>query len=74
MGIYLNDKEEENYQAFIKGLEKLSKKYGIGISGCGVISYTDENGFKSITYTNDSSSGDIFIRQLTFSDGEKIEF
>ena len=36
------DKEERNYQAFMNELEKLSKKYGIGISGCGVFDYWDE--------------------------------
>ncbi len=28
MGIYLEEKEEKNYQAFMKELEKISKKYG----------------------------------------------
>ena len=35
MGINLNEKEEKNYQGFITELEKISKKYGIGIYGCG---------------------------------------
>ena len=29
MGIYLEEKEEKNYQAFMDELEKISKKYGI---------------------------------------------
>ena len=36
MGIYLEEKEEKNYQAFMDELEKISKKYGIAFEGCGV--------------------------------------
>ena len=73
MGINLNEKEEKNYQGFIKDLEKISKKYGIGIYGCGIFHYFDEDGFKKIEYTNDSSSGDLWIKKLVFSDGEVEE-
>ena len=73
MGILTTDKEERNYQAFITELEKISKKYGIGLSACGCFDYWDENGFKSISYTRDSSSGDLRIEELTFSDGEKLD-
>ena len=55
-----------------KILEKLSKKYGIGISGCGVFDYWDEDGFKEIEYRKDSSSGDLRIDKLVFSDGTSI--
>lgn len=72
MGIELNDKEERNYQVFMNELEKISKKYGIGIFGCGCFRYFDEDGFKEIEYKKDSSSGDIVINKLTFSDGEKL--
>ena len=50
MGIYLEEKEEKNYQAFMDELEKISKKYGIAFEGCGVFAFSDENGFKSIKY------------------------
>ena len=73
MGIYLEEKEEQNYQAFITELEKISKKYGIGISGCGIFKYWDENGFKKITYKRDSSSGDLWTEELIFSDGTILE-
>lgn len=72
MGIMTTEKEEKNYQAFIKDLEKLSKKYGIGISGCGVFKFWDEDGFKEIEYQNDSSSGDLMINKLIFSDGTSL--
>lgn len=73
MGIMTTEKEEKNYQGFIKGLEKLSKKYGIGISGCGVFKFWDEDGFKEIEYTNDSSSGDLWVNKLVFSDGTLLD-
>ena len=50
MSIYLEEKEEKNYQAFMDELEKISKKYGIAFEGCGVFAFCDENGFKSIKY------------------------
>jgi len=71
MGISLNEKEEKNYQGFIKDLEKISKKYGIAIEGCGLFTYYDLNGFKNIEYSKDSSSGDIWVKKLTYSDGEE---
>ena len=71
MGIETTEKEERNYQKFINELEKISKKYGIGLIACGCFDYWDENGFKSIEYSRDSSSGDLMIRELTFSDGTK---
>jgi hypothetical protein len=43
MVIDLNNKEERNYQVFMKELEKISKKYGIGISGCGCFDFFDED-------------------------------
>ena len=61
MGIMTTDKEERNYQAFMNELEKLSKKYGIGISGCGVFDYWDENGFKECfaPYAKSSADGKL---------------
>ena len=73
MGILTTDKEERNYQAFITELEKISKKYGIGLNACGCFDFWDENGFQSISYHRDSSSGDLQIKELTFSDGEKLD-
>ena len=57
----------------MKELEKISKKYGIGISGCGVFDFFDENGFKEIKYRKDSSSGDLRIEKLVFSDGTSLD-
>ena len=73
MGIYLEEKEEQNYQAFITELEKISKKYGIAFEAIGGLAFSDENGFKSIKYSRDSSSGDLLIKELTFSDGTKAD-
>ena len=73
MGINLEEKQEQNYQAFMKDLEKISKKYGIAIEGCGLFTFYDLNGFKNIEYKKDSSSGDIWVKDLTFSDGTKAD-
>lgn len=73
MGIYLEEKEEQNYQAFITELEKISKKYGIAFEAIGGLAFSDENGFKSIKYSRDSSSGDLLVKELTFSDGTKAD-
>lgn len=73
MGILTTDKEERNYQGFMTELEKISKKYGIGLSACGCFDYWDENGFQKITYRRDSSSGDLRIDELIFSDGTSRE-
>ena len=73
MGINLNENEERNYQCFIKDLEKISKKYGIGLNACGCFDFYDEDGFQNITYKRDSSSGDLVIEELTFSDGTKLD-
>ena len=74
MGMITNEKEEKNYQAFITELEKISKKYGIGLSACGCFDFWDEDGFKKIEYRRDSSSGDLRIDELIFSDGTVCEF
>ena len=71
MGIYLEEKAERNYQKFITELEKISKKYGIAFESVGGFAFSDENGFKSIKYSRDSSSGDLLVKELTFSDGTK---
>ena len=73
MGILTTEKEELNYQAFMNELEKLSKKYGIGILACGCFRYWDEDGFKKISYKKDSSSGDLIPQEIVFSDGTKAE-
>ena len=65
-------KEELNYEMFIKELEQISKKYGIALSGCGIIKYTDEKGFREIKYTNDLSGGDLWIENIKFSDDSQI--
>lgn len=71
MGIETTEKEERNYQKFITELEKISKKYGIAFESVGGFAFSDENGFKSIKYSRDSSSGDLLVKELTFSDGTK---
>ena len=55
-------------------LEKLSKQCGIAISACGCFPAYDLDGFKAITYKRDSSSGDLDIASITFSDGEIINY
>ena len=73
MAIKTENKEEKNYQNFMNELEKISKKYGIGLMGCGCFRYWDEDGFQKISYTRDSSSGDLMIEELVFSDGTDFE-
>lgn len=73
MSIETTNKEERNYQGFITELEQISKKYGIGLRACGCFDYWDENGFKDIIYKRDSSSGDLIIQELIFSDGTVCE-
>ena len=68
----LDDKQEKNYQKFISELEKISKKYGIAISACGCFYYDDGVSFQEIEYRRDSSSGDLNIDKLIFSDGESL--
>ena len=77
------EKYEANFQKFIDGLEKLSKQCGIAklskqcgiaISACGCFPAYDLDGFKAITYKRDSSSGDLDIASITFSDGEIINY
>ena len=36
--------------------------------------YTDEKGFKEIKYTNDLSSGDLWIENIKFSDDSQVKF
>ena len=72
MSIETTSKEERNYQAFITELEKISKKYGIGLSACGCFDYCDEDGFQEIKYHKDSSSGDLRIDKLIDSKGNTL--
>lgn len=68
----IEEKYDQNFQKFIDGLEKLSKECGISISGCGCFKCYDLDGFKNITYTRDSSSGDLDIISIIDSDGEEM--
>ena len=63
---------DQNFQKFIDGLEKLSKKCGIAIEVVGGIRAYDLEGFKDIKYTRDSSSGDIRARKIIAHDGEDL--
>jgi len=67
------EKYEKNYQGFMKELTKISKKYGIAISACGCFRYYDLNGFKDIEYYDDSSSGDIRLAGIIYSNGIEEE-
>ena len=67
----IQEKLDTNYEKFMAGLQDLSKKYGFAIQACGCF-YWDADGFKEIEYKIDRSSGDIMIKKLTYSDGEKI--
>lgn len=62
---------ERNYQTFINGLEKLTKKTGIGISACGCFFY-DLKGFKTLKYKKDSSSGDLYPEIAICKDGTNL--
>ena len=70
----IEEKDNENFQKFIDGLKKLSKECGIAISACGCFPAYDLDGFKAITYKRDSSSGDLDISSITFSDGEVVKY
>ena len=72
MGINLTGKQEKNYQAFISELEKISKKHGIAIQACGCYFYDEGVPFQEIEYRRDSSSGDLDIDTLIFSDGTSL--
>lgn len=52
-------KYEKNYLSFIKELEKLSKKYGVAIKSIGGVEVGD---IKSISYSDDMSSGDLLYK------------
>lgn len=67
-------KYDQNFQKFIDGLERLSKKYGIALSVVGGICAYDLEGFKEIKYTRDSSSGDILTRKVIAHDGEDLSY
>ena len=67
----VSKKLDDNYDKFMEGLQKLSKKYGFAIQACGCF-YWDADGFKEIEYKVDRSSGDINIKKLVFSDGEEL--
>ena len=68
----IEEKYDNNFQKFITGLEKLSEECGIAISACGCFDYYDLDGFKEVVYKRDSSSGDLSIEKLIYSDGEKL--
>lgn len=65
----IQEKLDKNYEKFMAGLQKLSKKYGFAISACGCF-YWDADGFQDIEYRVDRSSCDIRIDKLIYSDGE----
>ena len=55
------DKTWPNFSTFITELEKLSRKYGVAVSGHFDITDNIEE-FKDIVYDRDISSGDIVPR------------
>ena len=55
------DKTWPNFSTFITELEKLSRKYGVAVSGNFDIT-DDIEEFKDIVYDRDISSGDIVPR------------
>lgn len=65
-------KYDQNFQKFIDGLERLSKKCGIALQVVGGICAYDLEGFKEIKYTRDSSSGDILARKVIANNGEDL--
>ena len=59
---------DHDFQEFITGLEKLSKKTGICINGCGCY-FWKAVGIKEVKYKRDNSSGDIQTEEVIFRDG-----
>lgn len=53
------DKTWPNYNKFIAELTKLSRKYGVAVSGHFDLTANPEE-FKNLTYSNDISSSDIW--------------
>lgn len=52
--------DEKRFKGFIKGLTKITQEYGIAISVVGGVQFAEKkNGFKTVTYTDDPTSGDI---------------
>jgi hypothetical protein len=57
-----------NYQKFVTELEKLSVKYGVVLQITGGVEIWDDGELKSIKYTKDETSGDLWPTQVN---GEK---
>ena len=53
--------DEANFLAFVKGLESLSKQYGIVLSVTGGVYFVDKDSKKlqALEYTKDHTSGDL---------------
>ena len=48
--------------AFVKGLEALTKKTGISVECTGGLYYDEPKEIKSVQYSNDFSSGDLSVK------------
>ena len=48
-----------NWKKFVKGMEQLTKSTGFGVQSTGGISYDDPKTIKTVTYSDDESSGDL---------------
>lgn len=59
-----NQQIENNYNAFVKELTRLSRKYGVAITSIGGVVIADQaDQFKNMEYVADPSSGDLFPRE-----------
>lgn len=57
----LDPTREADYQAFMAELTTLSRRYGIAIHAVGGVLIADQAGdWPAVTYTADSSSGDLY--------------
>ena len=56
--------KDKRYEKFVKELEKLSKTYGVVLSGDVETVVDNPNEIHKISYTNDWRSGDLWSRVI----------
>ena len=52
------------YEKFVEELEEISVKYGVSIKSIGGVTNWDDSELKSIEYTKDETSGDIYAKSI----------
>jgi len=58
------ENRDKRYEKFVKELEKLSKTYGVVLSGDVEAVVDNPNEIHTISYTNDWRSGDLWSRVI----------